>query len=298
MALTECNTTVGSDGRELLEHGTPAFPIACYEDDFRVSDVPWHWHEEWEAVLLTRGSCLVAAGNHKAMLNAGEGFFIHSGALHGCWDTEGSGCMFHSMVFHPRLVGGSLDSIFHQQFVQPLLDHSGPELIILKPDIPWQKQALEAIESAWQSCVREEGGFPFQVRSALSDLIWLLHCHLAPAASAVSSKALRDAQRIKAMLSCIHSHFGTELTTADIAASASVSDSECLRCFRSTIGTTPIQYVKQYRIQQAAHMLTDSHAKVSDIAVSCGFQDMSYFTKVFREIMGCVPTEYRKNASP
>lgn len=46
MALTECNTTVGSDGRELLEHGTTAFPIACYEDDFRVSNVPWHWHEE------------------------------------------------------------------------------------------------------------------------------------------------------------------------------------------------------------------------------------------------------------
>ena len=148
MALTACNTTVGSDGRELLEHGTTSFPVACYEDDFRITDVPWHWHEEWEAVLITQGSFLVAAGNHKAHLHTGEGFFVHSGALHGCWDTEGSGCRFHSLVFHPRLVGGSLDSIFHQEFVQPLLDHTGPELILLKSDIPWQKQALEALEDA------------------------------------------------------------------------------------------------------------------------------------------------------
>lgn len=298
MALSECNTTVGSDGRELLEHGTTAFPIACYEDDFSVADVPWHWHDEWEAVLITRGSCLVAAGNYKVILLAGQGFFVNSGTLHGCWDTENSGCRFHSLVFHPRLVGGSLDSIFHQQYVQPLLDHRGPELILLKPDIPWQEQALMAIEKAWQQCAREEPGYQFPVRNALSELIWLLHAHLTPAAASVRSKDLRDAQRIKAMLSYIHSHYSNELNTAAIAANASVSESECLRCFRSTIGTTPIQYLRQYRIQQAALQLTQTRDKISDIAISCGFQDMSYFTKVFREIMGFTPSEYRKDASP
>jgi AraC-like DNA-binding protein len=296
MALTECNTTVGSDGRELLEHGTTAFPIACYEDDFRITDVPWHWHEEWEAVILTRGSCLVAAGSHKALLRAGEGFFVHSGALHGCWDEETSGCMFHSMVFHPRLIGGSLDSIFHQQFVHPLLESNGPELVVLKPDVPWQRQALEAIESAWQHCVRESNGFPFLVRSSLSELIYLLYSHLSPAVSSVRGRDIRNAQRIKAMLTCVHTNYGSELSIADIAQSASVSESECLRCFRDTIGTTPIQYLKQYRIQQAARLLTETHMKISDIATACGFQDMSYFTRAFRAQMGSVPTQYRKTA--
>ena len=201
------------------------------------------------------------------------------------------------MVFHPRLVGGSLDSIFHQQFVQPLLDHNGPELIVLKPDTPWQKQALKLLEAAWQQCVREEAGFPFRVRNVLSELVWLLYCHLSPAASAVSQKSLRDAQRMKAMLTCIHSQYGSELSTAAIAACASISESECLRCFRSTIGTTPIQYLKHYRIQQAARLLMETNEKVSDIAAICGFQDMSYFSRTFRKIVGCVPTEYRKTAS-
>lgn len=297
MALTECSINIDQTGRELLEHGTAAFPIACYHDDFRICDVPWHWHEEWEAVLITQGNCLVAAGNQKLHISAGEGFFIHSGALHGCWDTENSCCRFHSIVFHPRLVGGSPDSIFQQQFVQPLLEDSGPELIVLKPDILWQKQALNAIEEAWQQCAGEEEGFPFRVRTALSELIWLLYSNLSPAAASAGGKNLRDSRRIKAMLRCIHGQFDCELTTAAIAAAASVSESECLRCFRKTIGTTPIQYLKQYRIRQSAKQLAETGLKISDIAVSCGFQDMSYFTKAFREQMGCTPTQYRKNAS-
>ena len=42
MAIAMCNTTVDGSNRELLEHGTVAFPIACYHDDLRVGAVPWH----------------------------------------------------------------------------------------------------------------------------------------------------------------------------------------------------------------------------------------------------------------
>lgn len=297
MALAECNTTVDQSGRELAEHGTTAFPIACYQDDFRKMDVPWHWHEEWEAAVLINGSCVVAAGNRKITLHAGEGFFINSGVLHGCWDTENSGCMFHSLVFHPRLVGGSLDSIFYQGYVQPLADHPGMDFLPLYPSVTWQNSVLDAVEAAWQICVQEQPGYVFRVRSALSELTVLLHSNMPKLPKIPSAKSLRDAERIKQMLGFLHDNFSCDLDIQSIAASASISESECLRCFRSTIGTTPIQYLKQYRIQQAAQLLLDTGEKVSDIASRCGFQDMSYFTRVFRDIKGCVPTQFRKNAS-
>ena len=298
MALSECSTAVDKNGRELVVHGTTLFPIACYHDDFRRMDVPWHWHEEWEAAVITRGSCTVSAGNHSFTLKTGEGFFINSGILHGCWDLEDTGCMFHSIVFHPRLVGGSLDSVFHQGYVQPLLDNSGLEFIPLYPDVPWQKQALAAVEDAWQRCIQEPEGYVFAVREALSRLTALLHGNIPGAVHAPGTKALRNADRIKTMLSFIHDHFGSELNMERIASSASISESECLRCFRTTIGTTPIQYLKQYRIQQAGQLLLNTDEKISEIASRCGFQDMSYFTRIFREQMGCTPSQYRKNARP
>lgn len=297
MALSECNTMVDKSGRELLIHGTTAFPIACYQDDFCKMDVPWHWHEEWEAVVITRGSCDVAAGNHRMTLQAGQGFFINSGILHGCWDLEGTGCMFHSLVFHPRLVGGSNDSIFHQAYIQPILSNPGLEFLPLSPEISWQRLALTALEDAWQACVGEDIGYVFSVRTALSRFTALLQENSPSAVTSPGGKALRDTARIKAMLSFVHTNFASQICIGDIAASASISDSECLRCFRSAIGTTPIQYLKQYRIRQAARMLAESEEKISDIAVRCGFQDMSYFTRAFRQQIGCVPTEYRKNGT-
>ena len=72
----------------------------------------------------------------------------------------------------------------------------------------------------------------------------------------------------------------------------SLSVSECLRCFHRTIGTTPIQYLKSLRIKKAAELLTNTDMKIVDIGIICGFQDMSYFAKTFRNIYGCTPVSY------
>ncbi len=294
MPLSICNTTVDSQGRELAEHGTTAFPIACYYDELGKGEVPWHWHEELEAAIITEGQAIVAAGNEKYIIHAGEGFFINSGILHGCWDLDGSCSRFHSMVFHPRLVGGSMDSIFYQQYIQPLTDHRGLESMIFSASVPWQAEALNAIERAWQACVREAPGFEFQVRSALSEFIFLLQTHIPAAGPRPSRKTRRDGERMKQMLQFVHDHVAEELNMARIAECAAISESECLRCFKSTIGTTPIQYVRQYRMQRACLLLTTTSEHISDIAVQCGFQDVSYFTKTFREMKGMVPSEYRR----
>lgn len=294
MPLSSCDTTVDSRGKELLEHGTVAFPVACYHDDLRQKEVPWHWHEELEAAVITEGCAVVAAGNQKYIIHAGEGFFINSGIVHGCWNIDASACRFHSVVFHPRLVGGSIDSVFYQNFVYPLIENHALESFHLTPSTPWQTEALKAIEDGWNACVQAPAGFEFKVRHALSDLVFLLQCNLPAARHHSSEKSVRDGERIKLMLQYIHEHYADELNTSNIAKSASVSESECLRCFRYTIDTTPIQYVRQYRLQKACQFLTTTQEKIANIAARCGFQDISYFSKIFRETKGMVPSEYRK----
>ena len=137
-------------------------------------------------------------------------------------------------------------------------------------------------------------GFVFQVRVALSELVFQLVTHLTVEPRLPSEKALRDEERIKAMMRFMQAHYTQELTVAHIAASVSISPSECLRCFHATIGTTPIQYLRQLRVQKAAELLVNTDWKVSDIAERCGFREMSYFTKTFRELKGCTPSAYRE----
>ena len=294
MALSLCDSKTNAQGRELVDHGTALFPVACYHDDLSVETVPWHWHDELEAGIVTEGQAVIAGGSEKYTLEQGDGFFINAGVLHAVWQVDISHCRLHSVVFHPRLVGGSIDSVFWHNYIQPLLTDLSLKSICFRHSNNWQQEAINAVENAWQSCVTEKPGYEFQTRAFLSQLIFLLTDQRPKTQDRPSEKALRDGERIKTMLQYIQEHYYEELNIGQIANSALISDSECLRCFHSTIGTTPSQYVKQFRIQKAAELLSSTNRKIVDIGTQCGFQEMSYFAKAFRDIKGCTPSEYRQ----
>lgn len=293
--MQNTNTGIKTDKnqRELVEHGSALFPIACYHDNLNENEVMWHWHEELEAIFITQGSAVVTAGNDTFNVAEGEGIFINASVLHSLRASENSQCRFHSLVFHPRLISGGVGSVFHQKYLEPVLECAGFKCAHLKPDIPWQKLSIDSVEIAWQNCIYKTLGYEFKVRNSLSELVFNLWSHLPVIQKRPDAKVVRDSERIKAMLRFIHTNYSSELNTKLIADSVMISESECLRCFHTTINTTPIQYLKQYRIQQAAHQLVFSNDKISDIASKCGFQDMSYFTKTFKQLKNCVPSEYR-----
>ena len=107
-----------------------------------------------------------------------------------------------------------------------------------------------------------------------------------------AGERLRD-QRMKAMLSYIWEHYTQPITIQDIAASANISKSECFRCFAELSQTTPIEYINQFRLLQAAQALTSTNKSISDICYMTGFNNTSYFTKKFREQYGMTPKAYR-----
>ena len=294
MSLSQCISKIDKTGLELIEHGITSFPIACYHDDLQRESVDWHWHEELELIIVSEGSAIIAVDGEKYIVNKGSGFFINTGVIHSAWIYETPTCRFHSIVFHPRLVGGSHNSIFWLKYLSPILNNISFKGLFLDNSIQWQKDLLFNIDEVWYLCVNEEDGYEFEVRNILSKIIYLMSKHLDCIESNVSTKKLRDSHRMKNMLKYIDEHYSESITIDEIAESVSLSVSECLRCFRSTIGTTPIQYLKSFRIKKAAELLTNTEMKIVDIGIICGFQDMSYFSKTFRNIYGCTPSKYRR----
>lgn len=298
MALTSCGTKINRQGMELTRHGTGLFPVACYHEDLSCDPVPWHWHPDLEVGIILQGSASVCAGGERLSLRQGEGFFINSEVLHALQSADSSPCLLHSVVFHPRLVGGSVDSIFWQNYVQPLIADGARQSIRFDGTAPWHKQALAAIEAAWQSCAQELPGYDLQIREALSQLAFLLSRNRSSGGQAPSERVLRNESRIKQMLRFIEENYAGQISISSIARSAAISESECLRCFRSTIGAAPIQYLKQFRVQKSAELLLSSEESVGEIGAQCGFPDASYFSKIFRELKGCTPSAYRERGRP
>lgn len=289
--ISFCDTMTGDRRQETLEHGSTEFPIACYFDDLGEKSVPWHWHEEAEAGVVRCGSIVIQTPDQKCEIHPGEGFFINSGILHAIRGGEEKECHLDSLVFHPRLSGGNVDSVFWRKFIRPVLSASGITVLSFDGDSKGNEVGL--IEAAWMECVREDYGFEINVRYLLDRLFLQLGKKRPEIPSANLRRTAHYNERMKKMLTYINEHFQEHVTVRDIAASASISESECLRCFRNVLELSPIAYLKMYRLQNAADLISSTQWKISYIGGLCGFNEMSYFGKSFKEAYGCTPREYR-----
>ncbi|MCM1122565.1 MAG: AraC family transcriptional regulator [Eubacterium sp.] len=295
--ILECSVQTNAGQEELREHGSRLFPVACYHDKLPDDSIPWHWHNELELGLIEYGTAVVEVGSVQYHIHSGEAFFINSNILHSAYSLDGEPCCIHSVVFHHRIVTGNTDTIFWQKYMKPLIENECFPALNLIPDAAWQQNIINSIDSLWQSALNEEYAYELHIRNELSNIIELLGRHQPATERRVSGKAQRDNVRIKEMITFIQNHYDKNLTISDIAAVCAISPSECMRCFRATINTTPIAYLKSYRLQQAAYKLHATADKISNIAQDCGFQEMSYFAKAFREAYGRTPSEYRKTLS-
>lgn len=104
------------------------------------------------------------------------------------------------------------------------------------------------------------------------------------------------AQRIRRRI--IQRFTDPEFTAADAFRDLPYCTDYLRRLFREEYGITPQDYLIHLRMEKARRMLTEQkHVPVSEVALSCGFYDARYFSRLFRRTAGCAPKEYSANGS-
>jgi AraC family transcriptional regulator len=105
---------------------------------------------------------------------------------------------------------------------------------------------------------------------------------------------ISEKQVIK-VLEYIEDHLTEELNLEKLAGVSDYSPYHFQRLFKKTMGETPAGYVKRLRLENAAHMLIyETGLTITDIAFSCGFSSLSYFTYSFSENFGVSPKAWRE----
>ena len=283
------------DGRETFRHGDGRFPCASYLDCYSGGRgrYPWHWHDELEIAYVERGEVTAAVNDRQVLLQQGDGIFINRRVLHAFFMQGEGEARMPNILFHPALLYGTQESVFWEKYVKPLVLSNGFTHAVFRRQVPWQKAALEEAAAAFRALTDEKFGYEIRTRSALSFILLLL---LEKEGEAISrpAKSQAETDRIRQMLSFIRLHYTQPIRVQQIADSAFISRRECMRVFRNIIGLSPIQYVIGLRVQKAKQLLLETDRPILDICVSCGFQNQSYFTKVFREKTGLSPLQCRK----
>ncbi len=102
-----------------------------------------------------------------------------------------------------------------------------------------------------------------------------------------------DDKRISDVLTFMHTHYSDPITVDDLAKRAGYSKCRFNSIFKSSVGCTPIQYLKNIRLSFAADLLSATTLSIGEIAASCGFNDSLYFSRAFSQKYQCSPSEYR-----
>lgn len=246
-----------------------------------------HWHEDLQLIYVLDGEIEVYTLDHFVRIQAGEGLFINKNVVH---NVKGLGeCHYNSFLFPTYFLAfyaGSpanslVDSIVtNEQFV----------FLHFTQEITWQKEILSVLQQLVELEKNKTEFYTYEILVQLS-FFWLIMRKnmVIPLDRKENSVQIR----MQKILHYIEEHYAEDITLADLAKSANISKSECSRCFKLSLNTTPYKYLAEYRLLKAAQLLTKTNEPIGNIAASVGFHQMSHFGKCFKEKTGCSPKAYR-----
>lgn len=284
---------VTDDLRETTQNGTPDFPLKYYLDDMRhyyQNEINWHWHQEFELVLVTEGKVICQADRECFSLAAGEAVFINSSVLH---RFTSENALMPNIVFSSSFLAAE-QSLIYKKYVAPVKESAFP-CVVFREGVGWQEQAIRLLTALFDQW-KEEAVEELKVRNLLSEFWLLMGREISFAEARRERGAGQDLSycSVPVMIQFIRSHYAQEIRLKDVAAAANISENTALRYFRQQIGCSPMDYLIRYRISQACRLLRETSQKIVQISAAVGYENTSYFCRLFKKEVGLSPKEYRR----
>lgn len=110
----------------------------------------------------------------------------------------------------------------------------------------------------------------------------------------IMEKQCRDGSRISPALTYVQDHYIESFDVAQLAKMCMLSESQLYCVFKQETGMSPIRYKNHLRIQQAKRLLKSEECTIQEVAAMLGFENIYYFSRVFKDHTGRSPTAYLK----
>lgn len=272
---------------EKISSGEASF--LSYEVRQASFDFFWHFHPEYELTYIVSGQGRRLVGDSVEVFGPGDFVLIGPGLPHVWVSEKKDGAAAVALVVQ-----------FNEGFAASL--HAFPELentktlfrkaqqgFYLLPVKNWKPEKKMKIIAGLQ---------PGNAFTVLLELLQELSVKKGRPLASPEYKLVRsgnDGRRIHKVLKFIQDHYREPVSVSQAAGMLHLSDSAFCKYFKRSMGKTFTDYVNDIRITQAVSLLMDTDHTVAEVAASCGFENISYFNRVFLRKKGIQPYRFRES---
>lgn len=286
--------------KEPVFHGDVLFPYTFYHCMIpqTFQDLLAHWHEEAEIGIIRSGSCFYHIASAACEVMEGDLIFLSPNTIHSITEVPGASMISDTLVFHMNLLGCSSGDNCAVKYLQPIQQNLYFLTPVIHPGSPGYSELLKTMQSIMGIFITESvsrtSGLELFLKEQFFHLFYLLYTYGYIIINEKENQMEISDEKIKTVLTYMETHYKEPLRISTLAALCNFSEVHFMNLFKKTIGTSCIDYLNLYRLNKAAGLLTESNEAVINIALDCGFTNISYFNRQFRSKFHMTPLEYRK----
>lgn len=248
-----------------------------------------HWHEDFQFILCISGTVKIRTLSNEVILLKNDGIFINKNVVHQVL-AQNNG-HYYSFVFPEQLISFYSGSPTIQ-YINSISTCEQLPFYYFSRNINWCSKCLDYLHELASIEKNKPVYYEYEILTLISRL-WLEMLKNIELPE-YKNKSTTE-KRMEIFLFYITLHYSQAISLDDLAKSAHVSKSECLRCFKQTLQTTPYKYLTEFRLKQSIELLTTTSLSIGEISSKVGFNQFSHFGKCFKEKTGVSPSQYRKD---
>lgn len=270
-------------------------PFRTFLNDGMIIVYP-HWHKEIEMIYSHRGSVNIGVGDKIIQLKEGEVFFFASGEPHyflASPESERFVYQFDLKIFdelHLRKEEKSLLALFEEG--EPHSSNWPQEL---------SSKIKQLLVELYELEIHDSVGKNYLILSNLYRMVGEFYQHL-PLREKHQDVPVERSQiqyketlkRLNKVFEYVETHYQETITLGKAAEYVGFSPYYFTRFFKTNTGKTFMNFLTEYRVNQAKFILANEKIPMIDVAEKAGFTSVKTFHHVFKEVVGQSPLKYQK----
>lgn len=283
---------------EQKQHGTSEFPYIVYHSiipDF-IHSYPLHWHDEIEFILVIKGHLIITLNKTSLCASKGDIILILPGMLHAIDQDQEYTAEYYNIVFDLKLLGQDNPSDFcFYRYIKLYLNEKITLPSLFSQDHAIYPKLHQSLLTLIEIHHSNYLGAELYIKSQLFYIFWLLEpLQDKTAPSNLNQYHISQVQKIKELLLFIHTNYASPFTLKEAADFCGYSASYFSKFFKSFTGMTLIEYLNHFRLKKASGLLLTTNMSIIEISETTGFENHSYFIRLFRKHYKTTPKQYRK----